>query len=90
MHPVWGGRRPRRSRMDVERSFNSRTRVGGDGVVFRTYRMVSIPAPVRGATKNISQIRGFPPVSIHAPVWGATANTHKIQNWICAYLPEIR
>ena len=55
-------------------SFNPRTRVGCDLVCLPPLRwlIVSIHAPVWGATiiKIDARVAGY--VSIHAPVWGAT------------------
>ena len=55
--------------------FNPRTRVGCDnGRVYRTTDvMVSIHAPVWGATDDLEMAKQADAVSIHAPVWGATA-----------------
>ena len=55
-------------------SFNSRTRVGCDGaaIVGRMVEVVSIHAPVWGATSHPGFNDFGLTVSIHAPVWGAT------------------
>ena len=55
--------------------FNPRTRVGCDGSSKCFYYdvVVSIHAPVWGATKEWIKRLESEIVSIHAPVWGATA-----------------
>ena len=54
--------------------FNPRTRVGCDfsGFAPLFVLIVSIHAPVWGATKRCAKLVWFSDVSIHAPVWGAT------------------
>ncbi len=54
--------------------FNPRARVGRDGGVAMChgYKIVSIHAPVWGATGTVSGCPRLCGVSIHAPVWGAT------------------
>ena len=56
------------------KSFNPRTRVGCDKSVnsLTVSALVSIHAPVWGATRLMIFIYLKPMVSIHAPVWGAT------------------
>ena len=56
------------------RGFNPRPRVGGDvgGLPGKPSRMVSIHAPVWGATSGYAGHQRRKLVSIHAPVWGAT------------------
>ena len=55
-------------------SFNSRTRKGCDHVKFYFFLVfvVSIHAPVKGATFPAAQFNNHAAVSIHAPVKGAT------------------
>ena len=55
-------------------SFNSRPRAGGDFVALTIppHAIVSIHAPVRGATWNVFAVVEVHDVSIHAPVRGAT------------------
>ena len=65
----------RRKRTIRSRSgFNPRTRVGCDGASCPAYSpvLVSIHAPVWGATCVCSPMAHTMTVSIHAPVWGAT------------------
>ncbi len=56
------------------RSFNPRARDGRDGPcrMNRPTILVSIHAPVMGATANGAHVVGLAQVSIHAPVMGAT------------------
>ena len=73
-HPC-GVRLPKPSKKLPKNSFNPRTRVGCDGYNYiNDYnRLVSIHAPVWGATMLVSSSLIIICVSIHAPVWGATS-----------------
>ena len=57
--------------------FNPRTREGCDSCVFPLFRaeLISIHAPVKGATRRDTVSRHVPGISIHAPVKGATPTT---------------
>lgn len=59
--------------------FNPRPRVGSDQKqrLAERARLISIHAPVWGATNNEYDVIVIFSISIHAPVWGATANAHK-------------
>ena len=57
------------------RDFNSRSRVGSDLVCCKKYskvKIISIHAPVWGATLYLYYLYLSLFISIHAPVWGAT------------------
>ena len=64
----------------LELSFNPRAREGRDvkllaAALHREFLVVSIHAPVRGATQGDQYPRQGLAVSIHAPVRGATTTT---------------
>ena len=55
--------------------FNPRTREGCDGnrlTLINQYILISIHAPVKGATRPVATTIYFVFISIHAPVKGAT------------------
>ena len=55
--------------------FNPRSREGSDRhsvTIIRDYMLISIHAPVKGATLSIAAPNLPPSISIHAPVKGAT------------------
>ena len=58
----------------LTQGFNPRTRVGCDANwdIGALQYIVSIHAPVWGATSENKEVRQLFKVSIHAPVWGAT------------------
>ena len=72
-HPC-GVRHFDESNFGSDECFNPRTRVGCDlpNISAYRYNMVSIHAPVWGATNIWGTGVFFSLVSIHAPVWGAT------------------
>ena len=43
------------------------------------WMLISIHAPVKGATRHAVYIRSCSPISIHAPVKGATSNQQSLQ-----------
>ena len=65
--------------MLVSMDFNPRTRMGcdvGDGLALANNKIISIHAPVWGATWQAKSCRQLSAISIHAPVWGATRQTY--------------
>ena len=72
--PPYGGRHIPATAVGHRRSFNPRPRMGGDFWLHCRLDMilVSIHAPVWGATCRHRCCRNKHGVSIHAPVWGAT------------------
>ena len=60
--------------MILSTNFNPRSREGSDQlrVPFRQQVLISIHAPVKGATRHLQQIPMSLSISIHAPVKGAT------------------
>jgi len=60
-------------------NFNPRPRMGGDEKrpFQRSILGISIPAPARGATAALRDLRLHRLISIHAPAWGATAKIEK-------------
>ncbi len=72
--PPCGGRRTLSAAPWSITSFNPRPRAGGDGQGLGALErlLVSIHAPVRGATLLGAKLKKWIAVSIHAPVRGAT------------------
>ena len=58
----------------VDPYFNPRSREGSDtdGLFSRFFSLISIHAPVKGATNSEKKERVVVDISIHAPVKGAT------------------
>ena len=71
--------------VDYFACFNPRTRVGCDETLTSNAAaiLVSIHAPVWGATNTIHILLNVWIVSIHAPVWGATSNPNRFFIRIC-------
>ena len=90
-HPC-GVRQSASSHYRCSRRFNPRTRVGCDRARPRCWHddMVSIHAPVWGATDGIKYPRTWDLVSIHAPVWGATRISHATQSSYHCFNPRTR
>src|SRR4051794_20050710 len=74
----YGARRVLAAEAGIDLCFNPRARMGRDDCVFHVLRIfvvVSIHAPVWGATPATTIAVRDCRVSIHAPVWGATSES---------------
>ena len=85
--PIWTGTR------STTPCFNPRTREGCDhqeinDITF--FVLVSIHAPVKGATYSATMANFLGNVSIHAPVKGATATFHGIADFFGGFNPRTR
>jgi len=75
----YGARRQSWAPCPRRTGFNPRARMGRDlvGAIPVRWGIVSIHAPVWGATRRSADAPSVDPVSIHAPVWGATSGMRK-------------
>ena len=72
---MWGATAVTSKFLTGDRNFNSRSRVGSDLQLIAqpmTAGIISIHAPVWGATFTFELKFDIIKISIHAPVWGAT------------------
>ena len=74
--PVWGATRVLSVCWRFQVYFNSRSRVGSDGLLYSvTSRLYDFNSRSRvGSDWGIIKIKRWENISIHAPVWGATRN----------------